>query len=190
MDGLDDNPFAAGGSAMKTASAAAAAAGVHAGSSGAAAAAVRVSTAGGSVRPSAASPGGLSRASAKSPSSTGVGGGGFALTQQQEKPKHVPVPDDMLFGPPELPASFAGQWSLDSARSDKLSPYLEELGVLWVTRKLVDSFKVKYTFTTEAQGFSQIVQSSLGTKHYNFKVRVRAARRRRVAGRPGRRRRP
>ena len=128
---LEDNPFSE--AAMRTSSAVAAA--VHppthavSAASGSATAASAILTrvkSGSSLtaspRPSAASlatrPSARAAAGAGSPAEAGSGAGGGVLTVKSAPIVHVPVPEGLEFGPPELPPAFVGKWRLDHTRSD------------------------------------------------------------------------
>ena len=74
----------------------------------------------------------------------------------------APPPTRAAALPPPLPCPAAAE----------LSPLLEELGVSWMTRKLIDATKIKWELAPCDGGFTQIVFNALGTKHYKYKVRA------------------
>ena len=75
---------------------------------------------------------------------------------------------DRDYQPPSLPPPPPPP---SPACPPELAPFLEELGVSWVTRKLIDAGKNKWTLSSEPEGFEQIITNSLGNKHYKYKVR-------------------
>lgn len=60
--------------------------------------------------------------------------------------------------------AFFGTWVCDKSVSDPLSPFLEALGVGWISRKAMDAGGVTWVVSPSAGGYSHAVTNVGGTK--------------------------
>ena len=60
--------------------------------------------------------------------------------------------------------AFAGTWVCDKSKSDALSPFLEALGVSWLSRKAMDAGGVTWEIAPTAGGYNHTVTNVGGTK--------------------------
>ena len=60
--------------------------------------------------------------------------------------------------------AFAGTWVCDKSKSDALSPFLEALGVSWLSRKAMDAGGVTWEVVPAAGGYTHTATNVGGTK--------------------------
>lgn len=63
---------------------------------------------------------------------------------------------------------FAGTWVCNKSKSDPLSPFLEVLGVSWLSRKAMDAGGVTWVVTPSPGGYTQAVTNVGGTKSNSY----------------------
>ena len=63
----------------------------------------------------------------------------------------------------EIATRLNGQWVLNHKASDKMAPFLKEVGVPWLVIKMVDSFTPEWTVALTPAAFRHDVLSGLRT---------------------------